>query len=51
MGDEYTEQKVRVYQPQKKKNENILTKVMIKPMQKFMGLDKSKDTKKNRLTA
>jgi hypothetical protein len=48
--DEYRETKVRVYEPKRKKDENIVTKLMVKPMMKMVGM-KEKDHKQNRLTA
>jgi len=49
MGDEYTEQKVRIYKA-KKQQEGKFTKYMVKPIQKLVGMHHD-DQKRDRLTA
>jgi hypothetical protein len=47
MGDDYTERKVRVYEPKVVKSESKLQKYVVNPMKKVAGMD----GKSKRLTA
>jgi len=51
LGDEYTERKIRVYEPKVVKGEGKVSKYFVKPITKAMGFNKGKSDNERRLTA
>lgn len=52
MGDEYVEQKVRVYKARPVKQESKFSKYFVQPIQKMAGMKPKEETaKRGRLTA
>ena len=50
MGDEYSERKIRVYEPKVVKGESKVSKYFVKPMKKFV-LKEGSNSSTRRLTA